>query len=413
MSTSRNVRSFALEHRVDRVARRARDLGDDRALLADELVVERRLADVRPAEDRDADRVVLDRSRRFARQPVEHLVEQVAGVRAVQAGDRERLAEAEPVELEREALLRRVVDLVREHEHVLLRLAQDLRELLVARRDPGAGIDDEQHEVGLGDRGARLLGDLLRDRARVGDVDAAGVDQQEAAPVPLADELLAVARRALRLVHDGLARRGEPVDERRLADVREADDRDRALQLDRRAAHTGGVACARAAPGMDVGEPVEEHVDAALDLGGRLLVAAAALRQAVEAHRLAEGDRARREVAELPELRPVDGDRDDGHVLLHRDHRRAGLRRARPSELLARALDEQADDAPVARRLPHLPHGVAVGLAAADRDRAVPADEPAEPREAERPRPSRRSSTLRGESAPTIGMSIQCMWLIA
>ena len=70
------------------------------------------------------------------------------------------LAEAEPVELERERLLRRVVDLVREHEHRLLRLAQDLRELLVARRDAGPRVDDEQHEVGLADRRARLLGDL-------------------------------------------------------------------------------------------------------------------------------------------------------------------------------------------------------------------------------------------------------------
>ena len=37
-------------------------------------------------------------------------------------------------------------------EHVLLRLAQDLRELLVAGRHAGARVDDEQHEVGLGDR---------------------------------------------------------------------------------------------------------------------------------------------------------------------------------------------------------------------------------------------------------------------
>ena len=130
-------------------------------------------------------------------------------------------------------------------EHVLLRLAQDLRELLVAGRDAGAGVDDEEHEVGLGDRGARLLRDLAGDRMRVDDVDAAGVDQQEVEPVPLRDQLLAVARRALRLVHHRLARRGEPVDQRRLADVREADDRDRALQFDRGLrglAHTGGVA---------------------------------------------------------------------------------------------------------------------------------------------------------------------------
>ena len=47
----------------------------------------------------------------------------------------------------------------------------------------------------------RVIGDA------VGDVDAAGVDQQEALPVPLADELLAVARHARRLVDDGRARR--------------------------------------------------------------------------------------------------------------------------------------------------------------------------------------------------------------
>ena len=48
----------ALEHGVDRVAGRPGDLGDDQALAAEQLVDEARLADVRAAEDRDADRVV-------------------------------------------------------------------------------------------------------------------------------------------------------------------------------------------------------------------------------------------------------------------------------------------------------------------------------------------------------------------
>jgi len=114
----------------------------------------------------------------------------------VQARDRERVAEAELVELVGEVGLARVVDLVREHEHVLLRLAQDLRELFVARRNALARVDDEEHEVGLADRRTCLLGDLPHDRARIGDVDAPGVDQQEVLAVPLADQLLAVARRA-------------------------------------------------------------------------------------------------------------------------------------------------------------------------------------------------------------------------
>ena len=162
---------------------------------------------------------------------VDDLVEQVAGAVAVQAGDRDRVAEPEPVQLERERLLARVVDLVRDHEHRLLRLAQDLRDLLVARRDPDLRVDDEEDEVGLRDRLARLVGDRARDRRLVGDVDAAGVDQQEALRAPLADELLAVARDARRLVHDRRARPGQPVDERRLPDVREADDRDGADEI--------------------------------------------------------------------------------------------------------------------------------------------------------------------------------------
>ena len=53
----------------------------------------------------------------------------------VQGGDGQRLAEAEPVQLERQALLRRIVDLVRDQEHGLARAAQDVGDLLVSRRD--------------------------------------------------------------------------------------------------------------------------------------------------------------------------------------------------------------------------------------------------------------------------------------
>ena len=54
----------------------------------------------------------------------------------VQRGDRDRVAEAEPVELERLEVAARVVELVREDEHRAARRAEDLRELLVAGRDP-------------------------------------------------------------------------------------------------------------------------------------------------------------------------------------------------------------------------------------------------------------------------------------
>ena len=79
---------------------------------------------------------------------------------------------------------------------------------------------------GVGERRARLVLDRDGERVLVVEVDAAGVDQRERAPVPLGLELLAVARDPGPLVHDRLARLREPVDERRLADVRVADDRD-------------------------------------------------------------------------------------------------------------------------------------------------------------------------------------------
>ena len=58
--------------------------------------------------------------------------------------------------------------------------AQHVGDLLVAGAQPGARVDDEQRDVGVGERLARLV--LDRDGERVGvlEVDAAGVDQREA-----------------------------------------------------------------------------------------------------------------------------------------------------------------------------------------------------------------------------------------
>ena len=64
------------------------------------------------------------------------------------------------------------------------------------------GVDDEEHQIRLGDRRSRLLGNGARDRGGIRDVDAAGVDQAKAQAVPVGDELLAVARNARGLVHD-------------------------------------------------------------------------------------------------------------------------------------------------------------------------------------------------------------------
>src|SRR5690606_36121304 len=98
--------------------------------------------------------------------------------------------------------------------------------LLVARPQAGLRVDDEERDLRVGERRPGLLADRAGERVEVLEVDAAGVDELEAAAVPLARDLVAVARDPGALVDDRGARAGEPVDERALADVRVADDRD-------------------------------------------------------------------------------------------------------------------------------------------------------------------------------------------
>ena len=131
-------------------------------------------------------------------------------------------------------------------------------------------------------------------------------------------------------------------------------------------------------------EPLPEPAQLALDLERRLAVTLAAARQAVEAHRLAPDDRDRREVADLPLLRAVDRAADDGHVLLQRDHRRARLDVPGNADFCRVPSTKTPSTSPVVDDLAHSPHGVAIGLAAAHRDRPEGADELAEPRHAVR-----------------------------
>ena len=123
----------------------------------------------------------------------------------VQRRDRPRFAEAEAVEVERKALLRGVVDLVRDQQDGFARAAKDVGDLLVPGRHARARVDHEEHEVGRAHGLLRLRCDGLRHRRLVGDVDTARVDEKEPPSVPLADQLLAIARHARCLVHDGRA----------------------------------------------------------------------------------------------------------------------------------------------------------------------------------------------------------------
>ena len=70
-----------------------------------------------------------------------------------------------------------------------------------------------------------LRDDLARDRFRVLEVQAAGVREQEPAAQPLHGPFEPVTRDAGDRIDDGAPRSGEPIEQRRLSDVRPADDR--------------------------------------------------------------------------------------------------------------------------------------------------------------------------------------------
>ena len=89
-----------LQRKIDRVARGAGDLGDDHALVAQQAVDERGLADVRAPDDRQADGVVLLLGQvALVGQRVGHAVEQVADVQPLGGRHRERVTQAERVEV--------------------------------------------------------------------------------------------------------------------------------------------------------------------------------------------------------------------------------------------------------------------------------------------------------------------------
>ena len=213
------------ERHVDRVARRAGHVGDDHAVLAQEAVDERGLADVRPPDDGEPHDVLVGLVVVLGQERHER-VEQIAAAEPLGGRHRDRLAEPESVELGGERHVAHRVDLVGGDEHRDARAAQQVGKLLVAGAHAGLRVDDEQRDGRVGDPGAGLIADRAGQWVDVLEVDAAGVDEREAAPVPLAGKLLAIARDAGAFVHDRLTRAREAVDERGLAHVRIADDGD-------------------------------------------------------------------------------------------------------------------------------------------------------------------------------------------
>ena len=218
--------ALPLDHGVDGVARGAGDVAHDGALLVGQAVCKRRLACVGAADDGKRKHALVLVDAVVFGQGLDDEVEKVAGAVAVGGRDGHRLAAAQGVEVPQVLVVAGgVVLLVHTQEDGLVDLAHDAGDLLVLVGDANGTVDQEDDDVGLlaGDEG--LLADARRkDVLGFDGLDAAGVDELEGAAVPVGVVVRAVAGDAARLVDDGLAGLAKTVDERRLADVRTADN---------------------------------------------------------------------------------------------------------------------------------------------------------------------------------------------
>ena len=149
-------------------------------------------------------------------------IEQIAGAAAVQAADRVRLPQPERPGLGRIGLAALVVDLGHRQDDRTLGPAQRPGHHQVGLGRAGAGVDDEQHQVG---GGHRLLGLPRHHRLQSGGIrfPAAGVDQGEPPAAPFGVVGDPVPGHPGDVLHHRFASAEDPVHQGRLADVGPAD----------------------------------------------------------------------------------------------------------------------------------------------------------------------------------------------
>ena len=230
VSTKQTGPSGRLDHGVDGVAGGAGQVVDDRALVADQPVEQRRLADVGPPDEGHpracgavgpsaASAALLRPARRSSwhrRAAGDHLVEQVARPPTVQGADRPRVAEAERDELPGVGLPAGVVDLVDHQAHRAGRPAGAPGHGQVLVGDPDGHVDHQQDDVGLGD-GPLGLRAHLGVEGVAGGQPAAGVDDVKGTPAHSASSTLRSRVTPGSLLDDGRPTADDAVDERRLA----------------------------------------------------------------------------------------------------------------------------------------------------------------------------------------------------
>ena len=138
--------------------------------------------------------------------------------------ERDRIAEAEPEGLVGLQVAGPALGLVGQQDHGLARPAHEVGEVPVVRGHADARVDDEQDRVGISQRLLGLRAHASGQGRRFGLLESGRVDDREAEVAEARLAFAAVARHAGLVVDQRELLADEPVEQRRLADVRPADD---------------------------------------------------------------------------------------------------------------------------------------------------------------------------------------------
>jgi hypothetical protein len=187
---------------------------------------------------------VLGRHLRFGRvgdlRALDHLLDGIAQVREAEfvfGRERHRLAQAEREALHAAGLAVPALALVGDQHHRRGPAPQPVGEMAIERRQPGAGVDQQQRQIGGFDGALGLIAHARLEARRLGLLEPGGIDHREAQVEQPRLALAPVAGHARLLGDQRQALADQAIEQRRLADVGTADDGDGE-------AHAGSVSLA-------------------------------------------------------------------------------------------------------------------------------------------------------------------------
>ena len=210
---------------VDGVARCARNVGDNHAFLAQNAVEKARLADVRLADDRNLDHVLVVFLVVRVREVFHTGVQNIARAVPMDRGNLNRVSETKRIKLiDLRVNAARAVALVDCQNDGLFGLFEHRRNLAVGCGKPHGDVHDHDNDRRGFDGDFRLSAHEFQHLAVGTRLNAAGINEGKAAPVPVAFAVNPVARHAWRIFHNCHALAGQLIEEHRLADVRSTHD---------------------------------------------------------------------------------------------------------------------------------------------------------------------------------------------